>query len=65
MAANTQYRERDDSTAEDPIVCLNDISWDDDERLLDMRGDHSAPRIRYLERGVEITSPCQTHQAIT
>jgi Uma2 family endonuclease len=64
MAANAQYRERDDSPAEDHIVCLHDISWDDYERLLDMRGDHSAPRISYLEGEVEIMSPSQTHEAI-
>jgi len=64
MAANAQYRERDDSPAEDHIVCLHDISWDDYERLLEMRGDHSAPRISYLEGEVEIMSPSQTHEAI-
>jgi Uma2 family endonuclease len=64
MAANAQYRERDDSPAEDHIVCLHDIGWDDYERLLAMRGDHSAPRISYLEGEVEIMSPSQTHEAI-
>jgi Uma2 family endonuclease len=40
------------------------VSWDDYERLLVMRGDHSAPRIAYLEGEVEIMSPSQTHESI-
>jgi hypothetical protein len=34
------------------------------ERLLAMRGDHSAPRISYLEGEVEIISPSRDHEVI-
>jgi len=56
--------QRDDTPVEDHIVHLHDVSWEDYLRLLDMRGDHSAPRIAYLEGEVEIMSPSRTHEAI-
>ena len=64
MSTNTQYRQRDDRPVDDHIVYLHDVSWDDYERLLTMRGDHSAPRISYLEGEVEIMSPSKTHEGI-
>jgi Uma2 family endonuclease len=64
MSTNTQYRQRDDRPVDDHIVYLHDVSWEDYERLLTMRGDHSAPRISYLEGEVEIMSPSQTHEGI-
>jgi Uma2 family endonuclease len=48
----------------DHIVFLHDVSWEDYESLLRMRGDHSAPRINYLEGEVEIMSPSFTHERI-
>lgn len=59
-----QYEQRDDRPIEDHIVHLSGIGWEDYERLLDMRGDHSAPRIAYLEGVVEIMSPSRTHESI-
>jgi Uma2 family endonuclease len=64
MSTNTQYRQRDDRPVDDHIVYLHDVSWDDYERLLTMRGDHSAPRISYLEGEVEIMSPSKTHEEV-
>lgn len=56
--------QRDDTPVEDHIVRLHDVCWEDYLRLLDMRGDRSAPRIAYLEGEVEIMSPSRTHEAI-
>ncbi len=64
MASNAQYQLRDDDPVDDQIVFLHDVTWEDYERLLDMRGDHSAPRISYLEGEVEIMSPSRTHESI-
>ncbi|MBK5964499.1 hypothetical protein CCR95_10480 [Thiocystis minor] len=64
MYTQAQYEQHDDRPTEDHVVHLSDLSWDDYERLLDMRGDHSAPRIAYLEGVVEIMSPSRTHEAI-
>jgi hypothetical protein len=41
-------------TERDHIVHLHDVSWADYLRVLRMRGDHSAPRITYLEGELEI-----------
>ncbi|NEX22335.1 Uma2 family endonuclease [Thiorhodococcus mannitoliphagus] len=64
MYTQIQYEQRDDSPTEDHIVWLHDVSWEGYEQLLAMRGDHSAPRIAYLEGDVEIMSPSRTHEAI-
>ncbi len=64
MYTQIQYEQHDDQPTEDHIVHLAGLSWDDYERLLDMRGDHSAPRMAYLEGVVEIMSPSRTHEAI-
>ncbi len=64
MARAAALREHDDTTDSDHIVVLHNVSWDDYERLLEMRGDHSAPRINYLEGEVEIMSPSKDHEVI-
>jgi Uma2 family endonuclease len=54
------------ATEHDPdgIVWLHGISWSDYLHVLRMRGDHSAPRITYLEGELEIMSPSRSHEAI-
>lgn len=64
MSRAAALREQDATTDSDHIVVLHNISWNDYERLLEMRGDHSAPRINYLEGEVEIRSPSRDHEAI-
>jgi Uma2 family endonuclease len=64
MYTNAQYQARDDRPVDDQIVNLHDLTWEDYERLLAMRGDCSAPRISYLEGEVEIMSPSRTHEGI-
>lgn len=64
MSRAAALREHDDTTDADSIVILHDVSWEDYERLLEMRGDHSAPRISYLEGEVEIMSPSWDHEVI-
>src|ERR1051326_6219433 len=60
MPSASALREHDDMPSTDHIVVLHDIAWNDYERLLEMRGDHSAPRISYLEGEVEIMSRPRT-----
>ena len=48
----------------DQIIVLRDVSWKDYERLLEIRGEHSAPRISYLDGDVEIMSPGKDHEQI-
>ncbi|TVQ85117.1 MAG: Uma2 family endonuclease [Chromatiaceae bacterium] len=59
-----RYRQPDSEPSQDGIIHFSGVSWDDYERLLLMRGDHSAPRIAYLEGEVEIMSPSLTHESI-
>jgi Uma2 family endonuclease len=64
MYTQAQYRERDDRPVEDHVIAFSGASWEDYERLLAMRGEHSAPRISYLEGEIEIMSPSKTHEGI-
>src|SRR5947207_16018976 len=64
MSRAAALRDHDDTTDADHIVALHEVSWDDYERLLEMRGDHSVPRISYLEGEVEIMSPSEDHETI-
>ncbi|MEY6431545.1 Uma2 family endonuclease [Thioalkalicoccus limnaeus] len=59
-----RYQQPESQPTHDDIIHFSGVSWDDYERLLVMRGDHSAPRIAYLEGEVEIMSPSQTHEGI-
>lgn len=56
--------DHDDRRHEDHFVHLYDVSWSDYERVLEMRGDRSAPRIAYLEGMLEIMSPSRDHETI-
>ena len=64
MHAYDLYTEHDEPPRGDQIIHFSGVSWDDYQRLLAMRGDHSAPRIAYLEGEVEIMSPSRTHEGI-
>lgn len=64
MHALEVLRSRDDRPTEDHVVFFDGVSWEDYERLLEMRGDRSAPRITYLEGTVEIMSPSRDHEGI-
>ncbi len=49
---------------EDHYVHLREASWRDYERLLEIRGEASVPRITYLEGALEMMSPSFTHEGI-
>jgi Uma2 family endonuclease len=56
--------DHDDAPIEDKIIVLRGATWADYQRLLEMRGDHSAPRIAYLEGELEIMSPSRPHESL-
>ena len=64
MSRAAALRERDDTADTDQIIVFHDVSWEDYERVLEMRGDKSAPRINYLEGELEIVSPSKDHEQI-
>jgi Uma2 family endonuclease len=59
-----RFRTHDDTPKEDHFVFLRDVSWDDYERILAIRGDKSAPRISYLRGTLQIMSPSRDHESI-
>lgn len=58
------YALRQDAPQEDHFVVLRGATWADYERMLELRGDHSAPRITFLDGSVEIMSPSRSHESI-
>jgi Uma2 family endonuclease len=64
MSRALALREHDDTPNADQIIVFHDVTWEDYERLLGIRGDKSAPRINYLEGELEIMSPSKDHEQI-
>lgn len=64
MYATAELERRDDSPVEDHVVVLYGVTWADYERLLEIRGDRSSPRMTYLEGALEIMSPSRDHEQI-
>lgn len=64
MYARAMDAERDDRPREDVILVLSDVTWADYQRMLEIRGDRSAPRISYLEGRLQIMSPSESHEEI-
>ena len=64
MIARAERVERGDEPREDHYVHLYGVTWADYLRLLEIRGDRSAPRITYVEGTLEIMSPSRTHDEI-
>jgi Uma2 family endonuclease len=48
----------------DQRVYLHGVSWEDYERLLEVRGDDPRVRMTYLEGVLEIMSPSRTHERL-
>lgn len=49
---------------QDHFVVRRGVSWAEFQRALEERGEHSAPRMAYLEGTLEIMSPGQRHEWI-
>jgi Uma2 family endonuclease len=65
MIARAELFDRDNEPREDHFVHLHGVTWADYLRVLKIRGDHSAPRITYVEGTLEIMSASRTHEQIT
>ncbi len=64
MTAHASFTDPGGPRREDHFVHLDGATWADYQRLLEIRGDHSAPRIAYDEGWLEIMSPSRTHESI-
>jgi hypothetical protein len=67
IAATLRENDRTSSrtSGADQIITFHRVSWEDYERMLEIRGDKSAPRITYLEGELEIISPSKDHEQIS
>lgn len=54
----------DEAPAGDHIVILRQSTWADYQRVLEMRGERSTPRLAYLEGALELMSPSREHEAL-
>ena len=59
-----QLAGHDDTPVEDKIVVLSGATWADYQRLLEARGDTSAPRVAFLEGNLEIMAPSRFHASL-
>ena len=64
MSKATALRAHDDTTESDHIVVLHDVSWEDYEHILRIRGENPVPRISYLEGELELMTPSKDHEII-
>lgn len=54
----------DDTPNEDKIVVLRRATWADYQRLQQMRGEASSPRLAYLDGQLEIMTPSRRHESL-
>jgi Uma2 family endonuclease len=63
-ARRPAFHDHDEANGDDLIVVRRNVRWEDYKRALEMRGDHSGPRISYADGCLEIMSPSREHEAI-
>jgi Uma2 family endonuclease len=56
--------ETSDPRVEDDLVLLRGATWADYQRLQELRGEGSVPRLAYLEGVLEIMTPSRSHEAL-
>lgn len=48
----------------DDIIVLQDVTWADYQRLLEIRGERPVPRLTYVKGVLELISPSRPHESI-
>jgi Uma2 family endonuclease len=56
--------EHDDTPVDDRIVVLHRATWADYQRMLEMRGEVSVPRIAYLQGALQVMTPSRPHESL-
>jgi Uma2 family endonuclease len=64
MQRATLEKTAERSRSHDDRIILHGASWEDYERILDIRGESSGVRIAYLEGELELMSPSKDHEWI-
>ena len=59
-----RLHEHDETPAEDRIVVLRGATWADYQRVLEVRGEKSVPRIAYLPGVLELMTPSRFHESL-
>ncbi|MGH9381941.1 MAG: Uma2 family endonuclease [Thermoanaerobaculia bacterium] len=62
--ATLSPRAKVDLSSIDQRVFLHDVPWEEYERLLEVRGESSVPRMTYLEGELELMTPSHHHEGI-
>lgn len=56
--------DHDDTPVDDKIVVLRGASWADYQRMLEVRGQVSSPRVAYLEGTLEVITPSRSQEGL-
>ena len=56
--------DHDDTPSDDKIVVLRGATWADYQRMLEVRGEVSSPRLAFLEGALEIMTPSRRHEGL-
>ena len=56
--------EHDDTPVDDRIVVLRHATWADYQRMLELRGEVSVPRIAYLRGDLQVMTPSRLHESL-
>jgi Uma2 family endonuclease len=59
-----QIARHETAPADDRIVLLHGAAWSDYQRMLELRGEGSAPRLAYVEGVLELMTPSREHELI-
>ncbi len=54
----------DDVPVDDHIVVLRNASWSDYQRILELRGERSVPRLAYLKGDLQLMTPSRQHESL-
>jgi Uma2 family endonuclease len=64
MSSLARRIDHDETPVDDQIVRLHGATWADYERILEVRGDHSAPRVCFDRGDLQIMCPSRSHEFI-
>ena len=56
--------EHDETPVDDRIVVLRHATWADYQRMLELRGEVSVPRIAYLRGDLQVMTPSRPHESL-
>ena len=54
----------DEAPRDDHVVIIRNAAWSDYQRLLELRGDRSVPRVASLRGTLQLMSPSRDHEAL-